>query len=378
VSDLLRQRPNTTGPMLAVWDDAQVLAHALRFEAALARAQADVGVIPAEAADHIARACSDIRPDPAELAEEAALAGTLAIPLVKRLRAAVPESARDYVHHASTSQDMADTITMMQARAGAKLLDTDTRRILAALAPLARKHAHTPAMGRTLGQDALPIALGLRLAQWHAGVADASAEFSRVMGKYAVLQFGGAVGTRTGNQGEGAAVAERLGQMLGLPAAPPWHARRSGVALIGSTLAALTGASGKLARDIAFSSQNALGEMREPQVAGRGGSSAMAHKRNPTGCQIALSAAARAPGLASTLLAGLPAEQERGLGGWQAEAPVLADLFCIASGSLAALAEVVEGLEIDTGALADRVPDGDADLGESAVLIDTLLRIGEE
>jgi 3-carboxy-cis,cis-muconate cycloisomerase len=117
--------------------------------------------------------------------------------------------------------------------------------------------------------------------------------------------------------------------------------------------------------------QGEVGEAYEPSLAGRGGSSAMSHKRNPTGCQVALSAAARVPGLAATILAGLPQEQERGLGGWQAEAPVLAGLFELTHGALAAMVPVIAGLEVDEGAMGDnlRAAGVGADSGHSADLV---------
>jgi 3-carboxy-cis,cis-muconate cycloisomerase len=163
---------------------------------------------------------------------------------------------------------------------------------------------------------------------------------------------------------------------LGLsdPAAP-WHARRDGVAGLGTALAILTGALGKIARDIALMAQGEVGEAFEPRVAGRGGSSAMAHKRNPTGCQVALSAAARAPGLAATLIATLPGEHERGLGGWQAEGAVLAELFLLAHGSLAALGPVIAGLELDAAAMARNLEAASVgeDPGEAAAVVATVL-----
>jgi 3-carboxy-cis,cis-muconate cycloisomerase len=137
---------------------------------------------------------------------------------------------------------------------------------------------------------------------------------------------------------------------LGL-AAPtlPWQAQREAVCGLGAALAILIGALGKIARDVSLLAQNEVGEAFEPKVAGRGGSSAMAHKRNPTGCQTVLSAAIRAPHLAAALLSALPAEHERGLGGWQAEGPILSELFLLAHGALAVLLPVVLGLEIDAG-----------------------------
>lgn len=366
--------------MIATFDDEATIAAALAFETALAAAQAAVGVIPADAAAAIAAAASALRLDPAALAERAALAGTLAIPLVATLRAQLDGEAAAALHRGATSQDVADSALMMQVRRAGTLLLVDTDRVTTALAPLARAHAATPAIGRTLLQDAQPIGFGLRLAQWHAGIAAAAARLSREVAAKAALQWGGAAGSRPDQAGQADAVAARLAAALGLAEAPPWHARREGVAGIAAALAILIGALGKMARDLALLAQNGVGEAREPAVAGRGGSSAMAHKRNPTGCQIALSAATRAPGLVAGILAALPAEEERGLGGWQAEGPMLVDLFLLASGAAEAMAGVAEGLEIDGDAIARNLAAAGqgTDIGDSVALVDALLDIGKD
>ncbi|WP_240499905.1 lyase family protein [Sphingomonas montana] len=364
-----------TPVMTAAFGDAALVAHALAFEAALGDAQAAEGLIEADVAAAIGQACGSIVIDPAALAEEVALAGTLAIPLVVRLRGVLDGAAAQALHRGATSQDLADVVMMRQVRAGAGLLLADADRIVAALSRHARAQAATPAIGRTLLQDAIPIGFGLRIAQWCAGIADAAAGVRDAVAGHAAVQLGGAAGTRAGHGGRGAAVAARMATALGLADAPPWHARRGGVAAIGAAVAILTGACGKMARDVALLAQAGIGETREPAAAGRGGSSAMAHKRNPTGCQVALSAAARAPGLVAGLLAGLPAEEERGLGGWQAEAPLIADLFLIASGALEAMAAVAEGLEIDPAAIAHNLAaagQGD-DIGESVAIVAALI-----
>ncbi|WP_197282413.1 lyase family protein [Bosea thiooxidans] len=283
--------------MLAVFADEATLRHALAFEAGLARAEAAEGLIGAPEAEAIAKLCAGIVIDPAELAGEAALAGTLAIPLVARLRAALPDAPAKVVHKGATSQDVADTVLALQIRAAFNLLDADLKRTTAALAMLAGRHATTPAIGRTLLQDALPISFGLRIAQWQAGIAEAASRLARDVETGATLQFGGAAGTRSGLDGKAGAVASRLAAQLDLPDAAPWQNRRGGIAGIATALAILIGALGKMARDVSLLAQNGIGEAREPAIAGRGGSSAMAHKRNPTGCQVALSAALRAPGL---------------------------------------------------------------------------------
>jgi 3-carboxy-cis,cis-muconate cycloisomerase len=356
---LLRDRPASTSAMLAVFDDAALLRAALSFEAALARAEGACAVIPQETATLIARVCGSSAGaagaaslDLAALAEEAAHAGTLAIPLVRRLRAQVAEqdaAAAELVHHGASSQDLADTALMLQAKAASALIEEESQRLLTALERLTRQHASTPALGRTLLQGALPISFGLRAANWLLGVDAALRRFERERSAALCVQLGGAAGTL---QHLRVAVVERVAAELGL-AVPvnPWFSRRDGIAGLASALAILTGATAKIARDVSLLAQGEIAEAFEPRVAGRGGSSSMAHKRNPSGSQIALSAAIRAPAQVAGILSGLPQEHERGLGGWQAEASALATLFELAHGALAAMAPVIEGLEVHPGAM---------------------------
>ena len=348
MSQWLGTLPWTTAPMLEVFSDAAAIGHALDFEVGLARAQAEEGLIPTGDADAIADAAGGLTVDFETLARRAAHAGTLAIPLTESLRAACPATAAAHVHKGATSQDLADTVLMCQATNAGRLLVRDLDRIVGALGPLARRHAGLPAVGRTLLQDAVPVTLGLRLAQWTRGVADARGRLAAEIAAGARIQLGGAAGTRAGMDGKGRAVTRRLAGRLGLADSDPWHARRDNVAAVAGALGIVAGMLGKMARDVSLLSQNAIGEVREPLVEGRGGSSAMAHKRNPTGSQVALAAAGRAPGIVAGILSGLPAELERGIGGWQAEAPALAELFLLAAGSAAAMADVADGIEVDS------------------------------
>lgn len=368
---LIRDRATSTPAMMAVFSDEGLLRAALAFEAMLARAQAEVGLIPMTAAESIAAACADL-PDVEALAEEAAHAGTLAIPLVSIIRQRIVDPAvAKLVHNAATSQDLADTALMLQAKAGAALIVEESRRLEAALAALTERHATTPMLGRTLLQGAMPITFGLKVAGWLQGLVGAHVRFQRETAAIQ-LQLGGATGSLAELDGRGRAVTERLAVLLDLPAAEtPWHARREGLAGLASSLAILIGAVGKIAGDIALLAQNEVAEAFEPRIEGRGGSSAMAHKRNPTSCQIALTAATRAPHLAATITAALPQQHERGLGGWQAEAAVLADLFQLAHGALVAMAPAVEGLEVDTDRMAKNLAAADVgtDTGESETLI---------
>ena len=371
---LIRDLAAATPEMLAIFGDEALLRAALDFEAALARAQAEEGLIPEPAAALITACCEDPAIDIALLAEAAAHAGTLAIPLVAHLRALVfphDPAAAKLIHAGATSQDLADTALMLQAKAGAILIERELDRIAAALEILTEAHLETPMTGRTLLQAALPVTFGLKAANWLLGIDEAATRFRTERKGALVLQFGGAAGSLAALDGRGFAVAERLAAALDL-ACPvlPWQARRNGITGLGISLAIIAGAAGKIARDIALLAQSEIAEAFEPRIEGRGGSSAMAHKRNPTGCQIILSAALRTPGLAATLLAALPQEHERGLGGWQAEGPILAELFQLVHGALSTLAPVVEGLEIDgprMRANLDKAGIG-SDIGESKEL----------
>jgi 3-carboxy-cis,cis-muconate cycloisomerase len=374
-------RMASTPEMLACFDDGALVAAALAFERELAAVAAEHGAIAAAAAAAVAQACE--RFDATGLGDAAAHAGTLAIPLVARLRAAVPPEHAGAVHLGATSQDVADTALALQARRAMQLLERELDGLGDALAAIARSHARTPALGRTLLQPAELISFGMRAANWLLGVAGAQDRLAREGEAASQLALGGAVGSLSALGAIAPAVRAGLAARLGLGAGPAWHSRRDAIAGLGAALGIAIGAIAKLARDVALLMQREIGELAEPVIAGRGGSSAMAGKRNPVGCQVALSAAIRAPGLVGALLAGMPQELERGLGGWQAEAPVIGELFALAHGAAHAMRIVVEGLEIDGAAIAAHaahaaVPPGsdrEAALAASARFVDEALAV---
>ncbi len=375
MSRLIRDLGGGSAAMLEIFGDAAVIKRALAFEAALAEAQAEEGLLSRDEASRIA--CAQLPFDTEILAAEAAHAGTFAIPLIFHLRRALgDEQVARALHRGATSQDVADTVLMLQARDGAELILGELTRLTTALAPLAERMAAIPMLGRTLLQDALPITFGLKLVNWLAGLDEAAARFERECDGARMLQLGGAAGARHNLDGKGAAIAARMAKRLGLTSPGlPWHARRGAVAGMAAALGIVTGAAAKIARDISLLSQNGIAEVFEPRQPGRGGSSAMAHKRNPTGCQIVLSAAVRVPGLVATIISAMPQEQERGLGGWQAEGPALADVFILTHGALAALAPVIEGLEVDAGHMARNLAAAGlgSDTGKSQALVKAAL-----
>jgi len=375
---LIAARMASTPEMLACFDDAALVGAALRFERELAAVLAEHGVIAEAAAAAVAQACDSF--DATGLGDAAAHAGTLAIPLVARLRAAVPAEHAAAVHRGATSQDVADTALVLQLAQAVPLVRGELAALADGLAALARRHVATPALGRTLLQPAELVSLGARAANWLLGIDAAAARLDREHRAANRLALGGAVGTLSGLGDAGPAVRAALAARLGLAVGPSWHSRRGAIAGLGAAVGIAIGGLGKLARDVALLMQAEIAEVAEPAVAGRGGSSAMPHKRNPTGCQVALSAAIRAPGLVASLVGGMPQELERGLGGWQAEAPVLAELFCLAHGAARAMRDVVDGLEVDVAAItahadaaAHATVERDAALAAAARFVDEAL-----
>ncbi|HMD30412.1 MAG TPA: 3-carboxy-cis,cis-muconate cycloisomerase, partial [Candidatus Acidoferrales bacterium] len=288
----------------ALLGDAARLQGMLDFEAALARAEARTGVIPAGAAAAIAAECRAELLDTAELARATARAGNVAIPLVKGLTALVgqhDQEAMRFVHWGATSQDAIDTGLVIQLRSVFTQVDAELGRMTGALAELARKYRSTPMVARTWMQQALPTTFGLKAAGWLDAVDRHRQGLAGLRRRVLVLQFGGAAGTLAALGGQGMEVARALGEELDL-AVPdvPWHGHRDRGTEVAAAFGLLAGTLGKIARDIALLMQTEIGEVFEPAGAGRGGSSTMPHKRNPVACAVALAAAARVPGLVGT------------------------------------------------------------------------------
>lgn len=325
----------------------------LDFEAALARAEAAAGVIPAAAVAPITAQCRADLFDLDELAEATAKAGNPAIPMVKRLTALVGaadgEAAR-FVHWGATSQDAMDTGLVLQLRAAIGVIEADLDRLTGTLADLARRHRLTPLVGRTWLQHALPVTFGLKAAGWLDALERHRDRLEELRPRLLTLQFGGAAGTLAalGDRGLDVAAALAADLDLTLPATP-WHAERDRIVEFGSWLGMLAGTLGKIARDVSLLMQTDVGEAFEPAGAGRGGSSTMPHKRNPVTAASVIAAATRAPGLVATLFAAMPQEHERGLGNWHAEWVALPDLAVTAMGALAQTADMLPGLEVDAG-----------------------------
>lgn len=349
----------TTDALRAIFAPRARLSRMLEFEAALAQAEASVAVIPNRAADVIERHCDASRFEVDAIEQAAQQAGNLAIPLIAALTRDVEQEdgeAQGFVHYGATSQDAIDTGLMLQLRDALGVIDADLARLSAALAALARKHATAPIAGRTWLMHAAPTTLGVKLAAIVSALDRDRDRIASLRERSMVLQFGGAVGTLASLGDKGIAVAEALGARLGLRVPDmPWHTERDRTCEVATALGVMTATLGKLARDVALLSQSEVGEAAEPGAPGRGGSSTMPQKRNPVGASIALAAAIRVPGLVATMLHAAVQEHERGLGNWPAEWETMPQIAMLAGGAAHAMAEVAEGLEVDTARMAANI-----------------------
>lgn len=348
-----------TGVDALLSDEAWVAAM-VEVEVALARVQARLGVIPATAAEAIARAAGSATLDVPALARRARDAANPVVSFVPELTAAVAAvdpAAAEYVHRGGTSQDILDSASMLLAGRALRRTEADLSRVGAALAGLARRYAGTPMAGRTLTQHAVPITFGLKAAGWLGAVLDAADRVRQVRTGLPV-QLGGAAGTlaayeeytRTaGATGAGhgmrlmAGLAERLG--LREPDAP-WHTQRTPLVDIGWASTVVTGALGKFAVDVLSMSGTEVAEVVEPAAQGRGASSAMPQKRNPVLSAVILAAARQVPGYAMMLGQSMLAEHERSAGGWQAEWQPLRESLRLAAGAARNAVELAEGLTV--------------------------------
>lgn len=389
----------TPGSPAAITDDVAVLRALLRVEAAWVRRVArhrgmDTAHLAGGDIDAVVERLAGT--DDAALglatrvAREGGAGGNPVIPLVAVVRQAAGPRLAPLVHAGLTSQDVLDTALVLVLRDAAGTVGADLGRAATAAARLADEHRSRPALGRTLAQAAVPTTLGARFAGWLQGMLAARTFLAEATAALP-LAYGGAAGELSGTSdmadgdpvadGDPFALVEAWGAELGLPVGPgPWHVTRTPVVRHAAALAEVCAALGKVANDVLQAVRPGVGELREPAAPGRGGSSAMAHKRNPVLSVLVRRSAVAAPHLAAQVIAaaGL-AVDERSDGAWHAEWPALQQLARHAVASAHAAAELLEGLEVDTTAVARNLRAGlpgagrAPDVGAAAAVVDRVL-----
>jgi 3-carboxy-cis,cis-muconate cycloisomerase len=340
----------STPEMDRVFSLLRQLQHMTRFEWALNAALEASGLAAKGAAEAVEPLLDAAFVDIPSLHAQEHQAGNVAIPFIRQLTAAVrlrDEKAARSLHLGATSQDVLDTALVLQMREALQLIRNDLQELDRRLVQLIDENADAILAGRTWLQEGPPVTLGLKMAGWLSALRRHQERLESASQRAIVIQFGGAVGTLAALGERGPDVAEALAQKLGLPEPDlPWHTQRDNIGEVGATLGLLTGTLGKIARDISLLMQTEVAEIFEPGGEDRGGSSTMPHKRNPVGSAVILAAAARVPGLVSTLLSAMLQEHERGLGGWHAEWEALPAIFRLTSVALSRTLEITSGLEV--------------------------------
>jgi 3-carboxy-cis,cis-muconate cycloisomerase len=335
--------------MRALFCDRERLQRMLDVEAALARVEAKLGIVPQESADAITKAARVENLNFEELGASTRNVGYPVVALVKALGKAAGGEAPRYVHWGATTQDILDTALVLQIRDGLKLVRAEVIAIAKALVARAQRHRNDLMAGRTHLQHALPITFGYKCAVWAAPLLDDLARLDALAARALRVQFGGAVGTLASLGEQGRAVSEGLARELGL-AAPeaPWHVNRDALAETASVLAIVCGNLAKFATDIILLMQTEIAEVFEPHQAGRGGSSTMPQKRNPIASEYVLASARGAQALVPLMLTAMAQDHERATGPWQSEQLALPQIFVLTSGALLHARAMAEGMTVDT------------------------------
>ncbi len=352
----------------------------LDVETALVRALVRAGLAPAETADEVVAAADAATFDLAAIGSATAETGTPVPGMLSQLRERLSERTAAQVHRGATSQDIVDTAMMLVARRALAPILADLGGAARGAATLAERHRQTAMAGRTLLQQALPLSFGLKASGWLVALAEARAELQRLRERGLAVQLGGPVGTLAAFGESGLDVTFHLADELGLDEPPlPWHTARRRPVALACALGAAAGTMGKVAQDVILLAQTEVAEAAEGGEEGHGGSSAMAHKRNPIGAVAIVACAKRTPALVATMLGAMVQEHERAAGAWQAEWETLLALLRLTGSAAATLAEVLAGLEPDPERMAHnlapllRLPEVTDTLGSSEELIDRAL-----
>src|SRR5229473_579897 len=348
-----------TAAMRAAFGELAFLVRCAEVEAALARAQARIGIVPGEAAAAISAAVVALAANPEaldleRLKRETETVGYPILPLARQLADGAGVAGR-WLHWGATTQDIMDTAVVLQIRDGIRLIEADLAALRGHLAGLARRYRDTPMAGRTHLQHALPITFGYKAAVWLAAFDRHAARLAELKPRVLAVQFGGAAGTLA-SLGEGAAsLASRseLARELGL-AEPPitWHVARDAIAETVQFLALVGGSLAKIAFDVMLMSATEFGEAAEPFVAGRGSSSTMPQKRNPISCELILAAAKALRQHAGLALDAMVSDFERATGPWHVEWIAVPESFGYAAGALHQTAFMIGGLIVDQARMA--------------------------
>ncbi|KAH6675774.1 3-carboxy-cis,cis-muconate cycloisomerase [Halenospora varia] len=345
-----------------VFSDSTYLSHCITTEIALARAQSTVGIIPSTTGATLTNSLSHLVTSPilpstaksenlkseapqldvAKLSRETEIVGYPILPLVTQLvsiasQDAETKEAAKYIHWGATTQDIMDTASILQIKAGLEIVERLLNSTCSALAKLAEKYRDTPMAGRTHLQHALPVTFGYKAAVWLDSLQRHQERLSELKKRALMVQYGGAAGTLAslGSTSVGLDVRRELAKELNLENPNiTWHVSRDSIAETTNLLALIGGSLGKIAYDLIIMSSNEFSEVSEPFVPHRGASSTMPQKRNPISSEVILAASKILRSNAGLVLDGMVSDFERASGPWHLEWVAVPESFVICVGAL--------------------------------------------
>jgi 3-carboxy-cis,cis-muconate cycloisomerase len=360
----------STPEMRHVFSDENRTACYLVIEAALARVQGRLGIIPPEAAREIDVKCRLENIDLLELKQTTERIGYPILGVVQQLVALCEGGLGEWCHWGATTQDITDTATILQIRSALDLIEADMEAIAAALAELARKHRDVAMAGRSNLQQAVPLTFGFKCACLLAAMQRHRQRLQELRPRVCVGEFAGAVGTLASLGADGLKVQEGLMEELGLGQPEiAWHTVRDRIGEVGCFLGLLTGTLGKISMDVKLLMQTEVAEVFEPFHEGRGSSSTMPQKRNPISSLYIHATAALVRQNTAALLEAAVADHERSTGPWEIEWIALPEIFLLASGALRQTRDLVRGLEIDAARMRKNLDLTDGAIVSEAVMM---------
>lgn len=348
IDSLIFRNIFSTDAMRRIWSDENRIQKYLDIEVALARVQAQLGIIPAEAATEIAKHGDVLQYDVGKLKNRTEAIGYPVLPVVEQLVRLCANGLGEWAHWGATTQDITDTAAVLQIRESLDLVEDDVTSICGSLRSLAEKYRDAPVAGRSNLQQAIPTTFGFKMAVLLAAFERHRARLSEIRPRVLVGEFGGAVGTLASLGDRGLQVQAALMQelKLGQPLIA-WHTARDTFAEVGCFLGLLTGTLGKVATDVKLMMQTEVGEVSEPFAHGRGSSSTMPQKRNPISCNFILACTSVVRQQVAALLEAVVEDHERSTGPWEIEWIALPEIFLLSAGALAQARHILPGLYVD-------------------------------
>jgi len=338
----------TSAEMRHVFSDEARTGYYLEIEAALARAQARLGIIPENAAKEIVRQCRIENIDLARLKQQTERIGYPILGVVQQIVGLCADGLGEWCHWGATTQDITDTAAILQIRAALDLGEKDMEAIAKALADLSRRYRDTPMAGRSNLQQAVPLTFGFKTAALLAAMQRHRERLAQLRPRVLVGEFGGAVGTLASLGADGLKVQAELMKELGLGQPEiAWHTVRDRIGEVGCFLGLVSGTLGKISMDVKLLMQTEVAEVYEPFHEGRGSSSTMPQKRNPVSSLYIHATVALIRQHVAALLEAAVADHERSTGPWEIEWISLPEIFLLASGALKQTRLLVQGLEVD-------------------------------